>query len=300
MIGSVQNYCVPGLSYYRINPLSKVDFRQNSAMTNSLQSPSTDVFVKNTNPKETAERKFNQLFPNGEFEKIYSDINNRFGVSNTPSLNLIYDETMQLGGGYTFESNSINMNLYDLMSSDKKIVGIDQYGQKHNLISPTEKLPAFVNEKLAQQFVDSANAQGSLGYTKLIVEDVTPDEQRKFIVQKIAHECIHAKQHQIIRETEGFSDKDIIKAWTHKTPKNIIESAILNQETNTRYNNSYWRNRPEAEKKYQKGSPMYNVAYAYLNAIQNYPPVTSPEYNKNLLEVEAYNLSYKYVNTNTF
>ncbi len=270
-----------------LNPLSKsVGFKGAVQPNDSFQSTLT--------PETIARKKFDSLFPKNEIDEIYNNINKDFQIDNPAKLNFVYDETSQLGGGFTFNKNEIEMNLYDLMTSDKKIVGIKN-GVKIPLISPSDKLPLFINNETANQFVEAQNKNGSLGFDKLIVEDVSPKEHRRFIIQKIAHECVHAKQHQILRETEGIDDKTIIKAWTHQKPKNMIEEKSLNDYAEKRYSTSPWANIPPAETKHKKGSPTYQKAMIYLNCIQNYPPVTSPLYTKILLEREAFDIAAIYV-----
>lgn len=269
-----------------INPIKKnIGFRGVTQAPDSFQSTMT--------PETIARKKFDSLFPNGEIDKVYNKINSDFGITNPAKLNFVYDKTSQLGGGFTFEKNEIEMNIYDLMMCDKKIIGVKD-GKKIPLVSPKEKLPLFINNEIAKQFVDTHNKNGSLGFDKLIVEDVTPKEHKKFIIQKIAHECVHAKQHQILRETEGVDDKTIIKAWTHAKPKNMIEEQSLNNFVEKKYQTTPWANIEKPEVKHKKGSPTYQKAMIYLNAIQNYPPVTSPLYTINPLEREAFDISAMY------
>lgn len=258
-----------------------------------------DSFQSTMTPETIARKKFDSLFPNGEIDKIYNQINKDFKIDNPAKLNFVYDETSQLGGGFTFNKNEIEMNLYDLMMCDKKIVGIKN-GKKIPLVSPKEKLPLFIDNKTAKQFVEQQNKNGSFGFDKLVVEDVTPQEYKKFIVQKIAHECVHAKQHQILQETEGIGTKAIIKAWTHAKPKNMIEENSLNNFVEKKYQTTPWANLPEPEIKYKKGSVTYQKAMVLLDAIQNYPPITSPLYTVNPLEREAFDVSAQYVKTLQF
>lgn len=276
----------------RLSPIQRnIGFRGVTQTSDSFQSTMT--------PETVARKKFEAFFPNNEIDKIYTQINSDFGVTTPAKLTFVYDETSQLGGGYTFNKNEIEMNLYDLMMCDKKIVGVKD-GKKYPLISPKEKLPLFINNDLANQFVDMHNQKGSLGFEKLIVEDVTPQEYKKFIIQKIAHECIHAKQHQMLRETEGIDAKTIIKAWTHANPKNMIEEKSLNSYVEKIYETSPWASIEKPEIKYKKGSKEYQKSMIYLNAIQNYPPVTSPLYTINPLEREAFDIAAIYVNTHRF
>lgn len=250
-------------------------------------------------PEMITRKKFDALFPNGEINRIYDVINKDFQIDNPAKLNFEYDKNSKLGGGYTFDTNTIDMNMYDLIDSDKKIVGIKD-GKKYPLVNPKDKLPLYVNEDLANLFVDKQNQKGSFGFEKLIIEDVTPAEQKKFVLHKIAHECVHAKQHQILRETEGIGDKEIIKAWTHAKPKNLIEEKSLNEFVEKRYSNSPWAKTPKPQIKYKKDSPTYQKAIILLDAIQNYPPVDSPLYTQNALEREAFDVSAQYVQMKRF
>lgn len=252
-----------------------------------------DSFQSTMSPEMVVRKNFEALFPNDEINKIYNKINQDFRITHPPKLNFVYDETSQLGGGYTFNKNEIEMNLYDLMTSNKKIVGVKN-GKKIPLISPKDKLPLFINKDTADMFVDMHNKNGSLGFDKLIVEDVTPKEHKKFIIQKIAHECVHAKQHQTLRETEGIGDKEIIKAWTHIKPKNMIEEESLNKYVDQIYQTTPWAKLGDPEVKYTKGSPVYQKALGLLEAIRNYPPVTSPLYTSNQLEREAFDVAAIY------
>lgn len=253
-----------------------------------------DSFKSTMTPEMIVRKKFNSIFPNGEINKIYDKINKDFGITHPAKLNFVYDETSQLGGGYTFNKNEIEMNLYDLITNDKKIIGIKD-GKKYPLVSPKDKLPLFINKNTATQFVELQNKNGSLGFDKLIFEDVTPKEHKKFIIQKIAHECVHAKQHQMLRETEGIGDKEIIKAWTHAKPKSIEEENSLNKYVEQKYQTTPWAKFEKPEIKYKKGSPEHQKALILLDAIRNYPPVDSPLYTSNPLEREAFDLAAMYV-----
>lgn len=275
---------------FQYNPIRfKAASANNCTQPNGLKQ---DTFTPSA--EAVTRKKFDNLFPNDSINKIYDRINKDFGINNPAKLNFVYDETSKLGGGFNFKNNNIEMNLYDLLNSDKKIVGVKN-GRKIPLVSPKEKLPLFINGELAEEFVNTQNKNGSLGFDKLIVEDVTVNEQRKFIIQKIAHECVHAKQHQRLRETEGINDKDIIKAWTHAKPKNMIEEKALNDVVEKLYDSSPWAKIPPAETKYTKGTPEYNNSMALMDAILNYPPVDSPLYTTNALEKEAFDISALYV-----
>ena len=84
----------------------------------------TDSFQKTQTLESFTKQKFDNLFPNGEINKLYDKINKDFKISNPASLTFVYDEKSIQGGGYNFKINNIEMNLYDLVNSNKKIVGI--------------------------------------------------------------------------------------------------------------------------------------------------------------------------------
>ena len=281
------------VGFHCIKTANSISPVKNNIGFKGVESPQ-DSFVSTLTPETITRRKFESLFPNGELDKIYNQINKDFKIDNPAKLSLVYDEKSQLGGGYTFNKNNIEMNLYDLMHYDKKIVGIKD-GKKYPIISPNEKLPLFTDKDMGEKFLEIWGKNGNLGFEKLVMEDVSPKEHKRFIIQKIAHECVHAKQHQILRETEGIGDKEIIKAWTHAKPKNMTEEKSLNDFVENKYQSTPWSKLPQPDVKYKKGSPTYQKAVILLDAIRNYPPVDSPLYTKNALEREAFDVSALYV-----
>ena len=244
--------------------------------------------------KERYIEKLNKLFPNNSINTLYNNVNRDFGIDKPATLNFVIKNDGVTAGGYTFSKNEIDLSLEDLLNSDTKIVGIKD-GKKYTIVSPQVKLPLFVDKKSAEQFVQMYSQNGNLGFDMLVAEPVTEDEQRKFIVQKMAHEVVHAQQHMILRQTEGIGEKEIIKAWTHEKPKDILEEGFLKIDTNNIYNNSYWKNQPETPKTISLDSPLGNLSKTWLEAIRDYPPFDSPEYNVNAIEADAYNRSALYV-----
>ncbi len=291
MVVCFNNFFVANSNLAKINS-------KNISKPLKFQGVQQDTFAPTKTQEMQIKQKFAQLFPNGEINKYFNEINKDFGVTTNPELKFVYDEKSMLGGGYTFSSNKIEMNLYDLMSCNYKIVGIKN-GKKLPLISPKEKLPLFINKELGEEFINNNNKKGNLGFDKLILEEVTPQEQKKFILHKIAHECVHAKQHQDLRETEGINDKDIIKAWMKIKSTNLIDTQNINYIADKIYETSPWKNKP-VEKKYPQGSQMHQKSLVLLDAIKNYPKVDSPEYTKNRLEREAFDESAKYINMKHF
>ena len=274
-----------GFNIIKFNPIK---FKSTQVSTPQVRGVTQDTFTPSA--ENVARTNFEKLFPNGSINQVYEKINKDFQIDNPAELKFVYDPKSLQGGGFCFKDNLIEMNLYDLMAYDKKIVGI-KGNKRIPLVSPKEKLPLFVTEDIGKNFVKN----NKLGFDKLVLEDVTPSEHRKYIIQKIAHECVHAKQHQILRETEGVGDKEILKAWTHLKPENLAEEEFLNQKVDKIYQASPWSKLPQPEVKYTKDSHVYSKSMSLLNAIRYYPPVTSPEYTTNALEREAFDVSAQYV-----
>ena len=241
--------------------------------------------------------KLNKLFPNDSLNTTYNKINADFGIDQPPKLVFADENNGATAGGYTFQRNEIDMSLQDLMGSDTKIVGIKD-GKRMTLVSPSVKLPLFVNRANAEQFIKMQAQHGNMGFDQLVAEPITEDEQRKFVIQKLAHEVVHAQQHMLMRQSEKIGEKEIIKAWTHEIPKNFIDNTMLNFHVNKIEKNSYWADKPDTQKTIQSESPAGLLTKEWLEAIRNYPPVDSPEYVKNPIESDAYNRSAEYVAKN--
>lgn len=274
------------------NPISSIKtISYKGTAVNHNPSVPKDSFV-HSDKKDVQLKRLNELFPNGGIDAVYSEMNKDFNIDKPAKLVFVGENDGVTGGGFTFEKNEIDLSLSDLLS-DTKIVGIKD-GKRLTLISPSVGLPLFVDKQLADNFIKMQSQNGNLGFDELIAEPVTDDEQRKFIVQKISHEVIHAQQHMVLRQTEGIGQKEIIKAWTHKKPKNIVEQKVLDVTVENLYNKSYWAQQPEDEIKIKKGSIPEVFARTWLEAIRNYPPVDSPEYNTNAIELDAYKRSAQY------
>ena len=246
--------------------------------------------------KDIQLEKLNRLFPNGGIEQLYNEINKDFGIINIPSLKLYGDNDGITAGGYTFNKNEISLSLSDLLDSDTKLVGIKD-GKRTILTSPKIKLPLFVDKKTAQYFIYSQYQKGNMGYDQIVAEPVTPDEQRKFIAQKMAHEVVHAQQHQTMCQTEDIGAKEVYKAWTHFKPQNLIEKYVFDFKSDNSFKYTYWGKKTDTEKIYSITSREGQFAKIWLDAVENYPPVDSPEYENNAIEKDAYERSAAYADS---
>lgn len=290
------------VSFYP-NTLYPYSFINTNYQSNPINSTNRDA-VKTTfetfqdsltlrSPKEIKMEKLNKLFPNGSLITTYYQMNKEFGIDKPAKLNLVDEKDCKVGGGYTFTKNEINMNLSDLIESDTKIIGIKN-GVATTLVAPNEQLPLFVDKKSAQEFIKTQSLQGNMGYDQLIAVPVTANEQKKFILQKIAHEVIHSQQHMIMRNSENIGTKEIIKAWNNHTPENLIEKFYYGIKNYIDYKMSVW-DKIEKEVEALDNEAMNETATTWLNAVKNYAEVDTQEYLKNDLETDANNRAAEYI-----
>ncbi len=257
----------------------------------SVGSTPPDKFER-TNPQAKYIEKLERLFPHGELNDIYNSMCRELELDYPPKLAYYYSYNDTTGGGYTFSKNLITLNLTDVLDSDTKIIGVKN-GEKKLLFSENSRLPLIINKQLASLIINNPNIAKTKGYDKLIAEPLNDDEQRKLVLLKIYHELIHARQHMIMRQTEGIGSKNVIKAWEH-LPKDS-NNFIIEQRINNKFKGSYWSKTPTEEIKYKEDSPEYEYAQKCLEAVRNYPNVTSQEYTENFIEKEAYSKSEEYI-----
>jgi len=237
--------------------------------------------------------KFNELFPNNEINQIYLEINKDFNIDIPAKLNIIDKSDSTIGGGYRFAKNEINLNLEDLMDSNTKIIGIKN-GKKTILTSPIENLPLFASKKDAEKFVKKHSKDNFLGFDKLTTEKVTPQEHKKFIIQKLAHEIIHSQQHMIMRQAKNIGTKSILNAWNNNNSKNMFEKYIYEIKTNIDYLLSPWT--LSTNKSNSRNNTIYqDAAENWLNAIKNYKNPVTKEYDENYLETDANKRAHAYI-----
>ena len=272
--------------------LNKINFRANQVQRNqATQQP--DVFVPE-DKKTYYMKELDRLFPNGELDKIYNSMGKELGIDYQPNLHFVGEGDGIMAGGYTFSQNKIFIDLQDLLGHDTKILGVKN-GIKKQILSPSDGIPLFIKDSLAQPFIEMHNRNGSLGYEKLITEPLSDEDKRKFTILKLNHELVHAQQHMIMRQTEGIGTKKILQAWVHLKPAtNLVAQKQIDNQTNEYLKKTFWADKSD-NIKIPKNSPAAAMAYIWLDAVQNYPPVDSPEYKKNALENHAYQQSYQYI-----
>ena len=281
-----------GINFYPTVNIRKTNYSANTTAQRPLFAPVTpDAFIKESNSTKYTQ-KLEELFPNGELNIIYDDMCKELELDYKPILTFSFDVKNNTGGGYTFHTNTINLSLEDTLGSDCKLYGIKD-GVK-SLQIDTKNVPVIVNQKIANILTSSPQAAKNKGLDTIVAEPASKEDQKKLFLQKLYHELIHAKQHMIMRQTDGIGAKQVIQAWRH-LPKNApIPSIIVNQSLENIYQKSFWKNNATPIK-FSENSEKGVLAYKYLNAVQNYAPVDSPEYDKNLLELEAYQKSSEYI-----
>ncbi len=283
-----------GISF---NANTGVKFIRPANINTEPQAPVTkqsapDTFVKTDNSTRYIER-INELFPYGELDDIYAEMCKELELDYPPKLVFETGAPGETGGGYTFHSNKISLNIQDILSSDYKIMGVKDE-KKETMVDPKTMTPLFINKAIAGLVVKNPQNAVVKGYDKLIAEPVSDEEQRKLFLMKLRHELVHARQHMIMRQSEGIGAKAVVKAWQHFPPNGGAPKYIIDQLVNSYYRKSYWADKPD-EIKYKKHSPEGEYAAKCLDAIQNYPPVASPLYNTNFIELEAYKNSSDYI-----
>lgn len=244
---------------------------------------------------KTSFQKLDSIISSEELEKAYNEICKSLKLDVKPKLNLVPTYNSKRAGGFTFSKNEINLCVDNLVCADYKIIGV-KGNKKVAIFEPKREMPLFLTKKWADEFIGSGKNHNNYGFDYLYYTPTTKIDKKRYILQTIAHELIHAQQHMLLRQTEGIGEKEIIKAWTHKIPKNEEEAKKLNETVEKLYKESYWANKPQTEKKVQLHSPQGFLAKEWLNAIRNYPTdINSPLYINNAIEKDAYKRSAQYV-----
>lgn len=282
-----------------VNSVSPVSFKGDGVSNQNKvdMSAPQDTFVRSAKTQDVYTQKLNALFPNGALDKIYAQIGKELGIDVLPTLKFYGPSDNVMAGGFTFSKNEIALSLGEIFNFDKKVVMVKN-GRYLTLVAPQIGMPMFA-DKASCEMVANANRKN----IKKIADDVkvvsmTDDDYKKFVIHKLYHELIHAQQHMIMRSTEGIGEKEITKAWTHIKPKNEAEEKKLTELTEKLHKDSYWADKTPTVQKHSKDSEQGKLAYTFLEAVRNYPPVGSPEYHSNALEADAYKRSYEYLTKN--
>lgn len=253
-----------------------------------------DTFVKENSETRYMQR-IEELFPNGELKQIYADMCKELGLDYYPKLVFAGDVKNNAAGGYTFSTNTISLSLEDTLGSTIKLYGVKNGEAKLQI--DNKGIPVIVNKQIANILINSPRAAKNKGLDSIYGEQASDEEQKKLFLQKLYHELVHAKQHMIMRQTDGIGAKQVIQAWRHLPQDAPVPAIIINQSLENIYKKSYWANKPTPIV-YSETSEIGQYAYKLLDAVQNYAPVESPEYDKNLLEIEAYQEASDYITKN--
>lgn len=286
---SFNNFINNRVNLYALNPV-----RNQNAQAKAPSFTGEDSFVKSTSSDSIYVQQMNELFPNGSLDKIYAVINKEFGIDKPANLKLYGPSDGIQAGGYTFSKNEIGMSMQEFVDNNHKVVGIKD-GKKYTIMTPDTKLPLFATKELCEGFVKAQQNSFKAIFDKLEVEPISKDEQRKFVLQRLAHEIIHAQQHMIMRQTSDIGEIEIEKAWTHYIPNTQSDVENFNKGALKYHQTTYWGTQAPTVRTIPANSQIGQLAHTWLEAIRKYPPVDSPEYKTNAIEVDAYNRSYQYV-----
>ena len=247
--------------------------------------------IENFSPKQ----KLNSIISPQELKKYFSDICKYLNLDIIPRLNLLPEYIEGRCGGYNFIKNQINLSIDDLTCSDYKLMGV-KGNIKTPLIDTNSYLPLIASKSILNEYLEKASRENNYGYDSLYMVPTTLEEKKRIILQKLAHELIHAQQHMILRQTEGIGEKMILKAWFHVTQKNKEESGNLNNLVEMLYDASFWGGKTPTVPKFSKNSPHWQLAWKWLFSIKNYPKkIATNEYYTNEIEKDAYKRSAEYV-----
>ena len=271
----------------RLNFLSS----QPTVATRPLQTQ-PDSFVRESKEVFYAKR-LEQLFPNGELQRTYDAMCEELELDYKPRLNLTLPVMGNAGGGYSFGTNTVTLSLEDTLGSDTKLYGIKN-GEKELQIDKETGVPMMTSKLLAAYIAYSPEAAKNKGLDAIVAEPASDEEIKKLFIQKLYHELVHAKQHMIMRQTEGIGAKNVFKSWGQGKKAPTTPSVVVNLRQEEAYRKSFWA-KNSTPVKYSKDSEIANYANKCLDAIKNYPPVDSPDYTKNFIEAEAFKESYNYI-----
>ena len=249
-----------------------------------------------TNPAENLSpvQKLYAIVSPMELKKYYDDACSYLNLDVKPEINLFPEYYKGRCGGFNFPKNQINFSIKDLTCSDYKVIGVTA-NKKVPLVDSNSYLPLIASKDILGNFLKKASESNNYGYNSIYIIPSTTKDKKRFILQKIVHELIHAQQHMILRQTEGIGEKEILKAWLHHTPKSSNDTQIRDILIE-KFKTSFWCNKITKLPKISKYSPQGLLAYKWLSAIKNYPvSIATPEYYSNEIEKDAYKRSAEYV-----
>jgi len=193
--------------------------------------PSQDSFSKVQTQREEYLDKLYALFPKKQLNRCYTRINQDFGIDYPARLNFNASKDKNVATGYSFNNNTININLCELL--DKRYKVVDKRNGR-TLISSYSQMPLFLTKEEAIEYKNSRLS------SNCAIIPITPQEQRKYILHKIAHEVVKTQQFMIMRQTERIGDKGILKAQNHS---DIIKRAgQLDNYATYLCSGTFWKN----------------------------------------------------------
>lgn len=233
-----------------------------------------DTFVKVKTEREKYLEKLYAIFPKKYLAQYYDKLNKDFGIDYPPKLTFSATNSKGIGTNYSFNENTININLHELLDKDHKI--IDKRTNR-TVISSFNQMPLFFSKQEAVEYV---NSNLSSNY---IIKPTTIKEQRKFILHKIAHEVIKAQQYMIMRQTQKIGDIGILKAKNHS--EIIKRAGQLDNYATYLHSNTFW-NTHQTPQTISMDCSIGRQALIWLDSIEHDLPMGTMQNDANL---RAYN-----------
>lgn len=272
-----------------------------------LNSSGQDTFVKTSGVNSSEPpascaviNELNRLFPNGEIYKIYDDIVKEYGLETPPEFKLEADSKGNTDYASTSHiSNSVTLNLDNMLAPDMYKFLTEKNGQKSYCYDDDLKRIKVIKTS------DRADLDAIIAYNKQLGADnctavpLTDDDKRKLIISSLAHELEHCYQNQIIRQTEGLDEFDMITTQIKNNPDNrrmnLIEQTLMFYKIKDKYNSHHPQS--SVEKLYSQDSTQGRKAVEWYNATVNYTDFNSDyaSYKNNPLELDANEKANRYL-----
>ena len=259
-----------------------------------------DVFEKiNTDNCAKASAVLNNLFPNGELDRIYQHITEYYKLENPPKMVTTMLDS-RIGAEYLPNKNIVLFNpliLNNTKNNQKfRVEFMDSNGEKRSCYIPNyqkEGTLLYLNDEKQIQQLKEAYKQNGIN---VIAEPTTEKDIKQIIIHVLAHELRHASQMQAINQSEGLGIYNLLKDTYTNRASNLIEKKIIEHNFNKEFRTLPWA-KTEKKIKYKKGTEewdrinmMYNSFVRYKNCIDDVD-----DYIKNIVEIDADKQASEYI-----
>lgn len=213
--------------------------------------------------------KDDQLLFESNLKDALASTSRHFGLLHTPEIRFhksppFFSRNAGQGLGiakYVFSKNKLDVycdtaNLY-------KFSVLSPEGHKQLVLDKDDRMPMIMDFNSLNEMAATARL-----YYNCVIEPVTLDEAKRFFELAIAHECQHASQFQLMRQTQGIGLQGIIDARKKAGSKHFV-TALLNVLNNDRLAYQYWSKLASEENKFPVDSVEGKQARKYLESLEN-------------------------------